>query len=612
MDSLFEKYLDEPSADKADSKTISDPLLNKYKIEEQISKTPSKEFWKDLANDPTLMGSAKRLGVGALRGGKDILDTAAEGLASGTAYVANKILPEKLSSAIQKNVDETYAADKIARNEFDKQYPSAEGIVPTATDVGRVGGQIAATLPVMPVRVMSGIAAAAKATPTILATGEKIAAPILNRVGASVGQGAVGGAVLGAATSSTNDKTLAENVGEGAITGAIGGPLLTGATAAGKTLGGKVVGKISSSTAELAKRAEELGIPLKASQVSNSPLMKKFDQMSGMLPFSGAQGITEHQLAKFTQAVSKTFGENVSEITPQIVADARKKIGSEIEGVGARATIKVDKQLVDDLRTVLSDANATHAESELRPIQEQVKNVISKISPAGEINGDAYLALTNYKAVLSKAQNSSNPNIRNSANEIRNAIDEALTRNISGDEKAALLKARAKYKAVMTIKDLVDASAEGHVSPLKLMGKINKAPGGKLRSGELGELADIGRKFFPTPADSGTPLGEMVLGGLTRALHSPLSTLPTATGALLSGASLADLAAGGVGLGINRAIRSAVNSNPVRKAIIRSGTGETHGYINSLTEGAVPYSSAFSPKKEKARITYIAPLALEK
>lgn len=564
------------------------------------SKSETKqEFWQGLNTDPSWSGLVKRIGIGAIRGAKDVLDTGAHGLASATSAVADRILPEEYAAKIRTSKDEALASDKTARDQYDKEYGDT-----TSASLGRLGGQIAATIPVMPTKLIQGVNAAAGALPTVSATGVKVAAPLINRLRASVGAGAIGGATLGASTSSVNDKSIGENVGEGLVSGAIGGPLVVGAAQVGKALGSKIVGKISQSRAELAKRADDLGISLKATQVSSSPLLKKYDQMSGMLPFSGAQGITDTQLGQFTRAISRTFGKDTNEITPSVVSNARKQIGQGMENIYKSSNVKADNQLALDLKRVFDDAATTHVETEMRPVINQITNVIRKINPNGEIDGETYHALTKYNGVLSKAQKSSNPNIRASANEIRSALEKALDRSLPADQKASLDHLRGQYKAAMTVKDLVDQSADGYVSPLKLMQKVIKSPGGKLRSGELGEIADIGRAFFPLPADSGTPLGEKILTGLGTVLHNPLSALSAGSGALASGAALVDISAGGVGLTINRLMRSGLNSKAVKNAIIRSGTGETEGLTNRLATKIVPYSSEFIRKdKEPLRLT---------
>jgi hypothetical protein len=566
-----------------------DNLYNEFVDKGQAAtqaEAPTK-WWQGLANDPTWAGLAKRVGISGIRGMADISDTALHGVQNVISTIANKTLPENLSTSIRQGFEESQAQDKALRNLYNKEFPSSDSIIPNTTDVGRMAGQAIATAPVMPIKAIQVGRALVGALPTISATGAKIAAPLINRLAGASVAGGIGGATLGATTASTSDDDTLSNVGKSTLSGMIAGPALGALGSTAKAVGGKLFGNIGYSTAELAKRAEELGINLKATQVSSSPLLKKYDQVSGMLPFSGAQGTSDTQIQQFTRAVSRTFGQDTSEITPQVIADARKQIGGNMENIYKGATVKVDKPFAQDLQQVIDDAQSTHADSELKPVMNQVKNVISKIDQNGEISGDAYHGLTKYNAVLSKAQQSANPNIANSANQVRNALEDVLFRNLPADQQQALSQARSQYKAAMTVKPLVDQSAEGYVSPLKLMQKVINSPGGKLRSGELGELADIGRKFFPTPSDSGTPLGTMLL----QAIHDPKSAIGAAGGALYSGAAFTDVGLGGMGLAANRLIRSAVNSKMTRNAIIRGGMGETYGNINKLTDTIAPYSA---------------------
>lgn len=572
---------------------------------------PEQSFWQGLQNDPTLSGALKRFGVGALRGAKDVVDTGAEALAKGTSYVADKILPEDLAKSIRSSADATIAEDKAARETYNKEYPQSEGVIPSAAELGRISGQIGATLPIMPTKAFGAINAGAKALPTVTATGQKIAAPFLNRAIGAAGTGALGGALVGAATSSANDKSLAENVGEGAITGAIGGPLIEGAASLGKNVAGKIVGKISPARASLAERASQLGIELKASQVSNSPTFKKYDQISGMLPFSGAQGMTNNQINQFTRAVSKTFGKDVDEITPQVIQQARKDIGKGMERIYLNSTIKADTQLQNDLINIVREAGTNLPESEVKPIFNNIINIASKVSQSGEIDGEAFNSLIKYDATLSKLQQNSNPNIRNYANEIRKSLENALTRSVSPADKAELTALRRQYKSAMTVKDMVENDPEGKVNPLKLMRKVTQAPGGKLGSGELGELADIGREFFINPADSGTPLGTYILNNIAPAIHNPVAAGAAAGGALLKGATYGDLAAGGVGLGLNRLTREALNSKAVRDSIVRAGQGSTYGNVNSFTTAIEPYST-YLVENNKSKSKMRLPIALEK
>lgn len=570
-------------------------------IIEPEKEKPKQEWWQGLKDDPNWSGLVgnlapeagltKRIGVGLLRGGKDVLDTGAHGLARVTSAIGDAILPESLAGPIRKSKDEVLAADKADNEQFEKEYGDT-----TSVGLGRLGGQIAATAPLMPTKLIQGVNAVTGALPTISVTGARMAAPLVNRLRAAIGTGGIGGATLGAATSSTNDSSLGENIGEGLVSGAIGGPLVAGASQAGKSLGSKLVGKISNSRAELAKRAEELGINLKATQVSTSPLLKKYDQMSGILPFSGARDVSDSQVGQINRAISRTFGQDTEELSPKLVKDSLKNIGQGMEKVYKSTATNADANLANDLQKV-RDNSKLFSDDEERTVAKHLTNVLKQIK-GGTIDGEEFHNLTKYNAPLSKMQKAANPNLASAANEIRSALENAFKRSAHSDTVKELQKLKLQYKSAKTVEPLIEADANGDVSPLKLMRKVLSSPGGKLGSGELGEIADIGRAFFPTPADSGTPTGMMVLN----ALHSPLSAGGVGLGAMLHGSAMTDIAAGGGGLVANRLMREAVNSKAVRNAIIRGGTGETHGIVNKLTDMIIPYTSEATKNKDNNRL----------
>lgn len=557
---------------------------------------PNDEWWQN-QNDPSLLGIGKRIGIGLVRGAKDVLDTGAHGLANAVSYAADKILPEQLAAPIQQSAQDSIGQDIAARNEFNKEYANSP-----AADIGRIGGQIAATIPMMPTKIMGGVDAALNATPTIAATGAKIAAPLINRLGSAVVKGGIGGGIFGGATSSQNDKSLAENVGENAITGAIGGPIVEGAAGAAKKIGQKIVGNVSPTRAMLAKRAEQLGINLPAVSVSQSPFLKRYDMMSSFLPLSGGSQAEDKALTQFTRAVSHTFGADTDEITPQVISNARKQIGQQMENIAGRNTLKVDKPFIQDLLNIHDNVKHVGVDTEVNPVVNQLRNIISKVKN-GEIDGETYKSLTNYKGVLSQAQKSSNPTIRNAANDIREALDNLLQRSIPDADKVALQNARRQYKSVMTIKKLAEADEEGQVSPLRLMQKVMNAPGGKLGSGELGELADIGRAFFKKPNSSGTAENSAILNFMHNVLHSPLSAAAGTAAALKSGATLLDTGLGASALVANRYARKGLNSSFVRNSIVNSSLGGNYGMTNKLAGKVIPFSAALKPPRDQLKIT---------
>lgn len=520
---------------------------------------------------------------GLIRGVTDVLATGGKGV----AYLDKLLLPGGDERSKKYN-----EAIEAAKKEYEKQYGES-----TAASVGRIGGQTLATAPVIGVTLpTTGIAAGVGALPTVSATGARIAAPLANRLAASSITGALGGAEFGGLTQAATDESLPESVGKGAITGAIGGPLLTGAASAAKGLGRFVVGKISPETTALAKRAEELGIRLTPSQISDNQLIKKVEQQTGFLPFSGAGKLRSEQQFGINKAVSNTFGEDTNNLSSKLINKSLKKIGNEIN-TAAKNTI-IDQSstnaLKNDLVNIYKEASKLSDDHGMKVLFNVMKEIGAKVDANGNMSGEAYNALTKYNEILGKAQRMKQSTISEYANKIRNALDDALERSATAENREAIISARRKYKAAKTVEDLIESDPEGNISPLKLLHAIKKAPGGKAGSGTLGEIADIGQKFFRQPPDSGTPLGQFVLQNL------PTSTAGLAAigmGHVLGGAVAGGKIAGS--LAANRLLRAGITSRSAAKALVNMGEGSTSGKLDELTTKATPY---LAPQTGKSAI----------
>lgn len=561
------------------------------------------DWWKNW-NSNDLAGTLARLGIGAVRGAKDVLDTGAHGLGNVAEFIADKTLPENLAAKVRNSVEGAKLSDLVARQDFDKNYPFSDTLIPNASDVGRFGGQVAATLPIMPARAFEGISTLMNAAPTVLSTGGKVAAPILNRIAAAGAQGAAGGSIFNAATSSANDKSLAENVGEGAISGAVGGPIITGAAGLGSKLASKVAGTISPERANLARRASQFGIDLDAGQVSESPFWKKFNQVSGWLPGSGAGKASSKQLGQFSKAISNTFGENTPNLTPQLLNSAKKRIGNDYETVARNTTINADQQLAHNLAQVYDEARTTLGKDQFERFDKIMQNqIFHKFQNGkGTLSGEGWQATRHINSPFSRAMNGSDTDLGKYLKDAKGAMDAAFNRSAPQDMQGLLQQANRQYKAMKTVKDIADKDPEGLVNPLLLMQKVNKAPGGRLGAGDLNDLAEIGRAFFKQPSDSGTPLGELILDKVAHGAMAPLAVAGAGANALAQGSFIAPSLEAAVGLAANRGLRSAINSAPVRERLINAANGADYGLLDAAANKVVPYASNLPVATKRPRV----------
>lgn len=174
----------------------------------------SKDKKPDDKKDDTFSYMNPDIAKGLWQGLKDIPATGAQAI--GTVDRAlSKILPTDGAARA-----DAYDARLKAENE-------ALPVDNTAFDVGRTGGQILATAPLMPVKAFQAISGAAKAI------------PYAGKLAGLVANGGLAGGIFGAATNSTNEDGLASNIGTNAALGAAAGPVAElGIQGAGKVVSG--------------------------------------------------------------------------------------------------------------------------------------------------------------------------------------------------------------------------------------------------------------------------------------------------------------------------------------------------------------------------------------
>jgi hypothetical protein len=325
-------------------------------------------------------------------------------------------------------------------------------------------------------------------------------------------------------------------------------------------------GTMDPETAALAQEATQThDIPLASGQLSTNPAVRFAYSEGGKLPFSGSSEFGENQRGAFNRAVGRTFGEDAGRITPEVLQQARDRIGNVFDTVAQRTAITFDPQLGSDLTGIVQRAPQVLTPQEITPIANQIRNVIGHVQPGGTITGKAYQALTRKGTPLDAAMSSANPNIAGFGRDIRTALDDALSRSAAPQDLAALQQARAQWKALRTVEPLTlradavggAAPSVGDISPASLRAAVNKsyqmAPRDPLGTVPLNDLAKIGQRFLKEPQDSGTATRSLVhnaLGGAGALIAGHEAGLPLAASAL-----------GTVGtLGANRLLQALLRS----------------------------------------------------
>ncbi|MDE2100793.1 MAG: hypothetical protein KGL39_26340 [Patescibacteria group bacterium] len=322
--------------------------------------------------------------------------------------------------------------------------------------------------------------------------------------------------------------------------------------------------------AQLAQRANDLGIPLNVAQVSRSPAAKYAYSLTSKMPFSGAEPFAEAQRGDWTRAVSNTFGENSDKITPDVLANARQRIGGVFNGVAQRTIIptsgppgSMGDQFLPDLQNVVTRARVATSADTADAANRAAMNILdTAANNGGNIGGNAYIDLTAKGGPLDDLLESGDSGRRQVGGWLRSVIDNHFQAAASPQDAAALQQARAQWKAMRTVQPLTTRAdtpggatpSTGDISPAALRGAVNQsydnaafAPLGQL---PLNDLAKIGQRFLKEPGSSGT--GERwALGGMGAAAIEALHAGANPVAAVASPVALTLLSKG-----VNAALRN--------------------------------------------------------
>lgn len=438
---------------------------------------------------------------------------------------------------------------------------------------GKLAGEIAGTAGAGGA-VAKGVMAGAKYAPNI--------APMVARTIETGGMAT--GAPSARALSMEGARNAAIRVGGGAVSGAtmagminhedagVGAMIGGGIPVAGKFAGkaGKSIREsfiASPEVAQLAQKAKALGIDIPADRLANSKMLDATAASLNYVPFSGRIATETNMNNQIKKALSNTFGENTEHLSKDLIAKTQNKLGDEFDKFLTGNTVKVDQQLWTDLQGNLAKAKNELSADNYRIVENQVKDLWSKINN-GVIDGQAAY---NVKKTLDRLGRG-NGNEAFHAKQVRDSLMNGVLRSVQPDEAAAFTALKRKYANLKTVEKLAGNTAEGEISMARL-GNLDS------RNPEVSDIAKIAATFAKGRESP----------------HGAMQRVTIGSGvAALGGGAVAGLAAPvAVGLTGGRLANMALNSNALKKLILaqpqntnRLSTLLTNPAIRALPQAA--------------------------
>lgn len=438
-------------------------------------------------------GVLENLGAGAYQGVGDV----GASMIRGGDWLASKALG---FSPYERVHGET---PKAAIQRADQRFADERGDS-TAASVGRVGGQIAGTIPAL---ALGGgaINAVARAAPALAPAAQFVTGG--GGLASRVASGAIQGGTAAGLASGGSENPLVDVAAGAALGGAV--PLAwAGAKQAGRGISRAIAPttRITPETVTLARKAAEEGIDINAAQLTDSPWLRVVDSTTRKVPFSGASKELAKQQTQFNRAVAKRIGVDSDKITPEVYAAAKARIGGEFERLSGKNSLPFTKDLMSEMISVSDDAAKFASDDTARAVKSAIEELTGK-TQSGIIPGKAYQALDSKLGKLMKSGGEKAFYLGQLRDALRGAMDDAIV----PDDKAAWKLARSQYRNLKTIRDLVAKdSVDGNINPAQLLGRITSTGSGKEamasnRAGDLTDLAKIGQRFLKdTVPNSGT------------------------------------------------------------------------------------------------------------
>lgn len=266
-------------------------------------------------------GTLENLGMGLALGAKDVVDTGARLLASGFDKIAGTHEGELVQ-----------AMNQTGKDEFNAGYGGS-----TAASIGRVGGQIAATLPVGGA-LGAGVRAAgvAAAAPRVVALGDAIGSGGMAAGDAGIGTRMLGGAINGGATSGLVDP---DQVGAGALIGGATPAVVRGLGAAGYAAQKAMQGpEVAPAMRQAARAGLDAGYVVPPTQVAPTLGNRLAEGMAGKI--STAQNASARNQEVTNRLAREALG--VDELTPEAIAGVRAQANQAYDALGRAGPFRAD------------------------------------------------------------------------------------------------------------------------------------------------------------------------------------------------------------------------------------------------------------------------------
>lgn len=342
-----------------------------------------------------------------------------------------------------------------------------------------------------------------------------------------------------------------------------------------------------STTPQQAQIAQDLmneGVEVFPGQLATSPMMRNALDMADKVALYD-NGRTARQADAVSRVISRTMGENEVDLrTAAEQAQARLSgIPDPANPIGPKLQPGVYDQIYQRIGNHVIDPRAISEIGQLRQraqqltgrsreaVENAIRNIASTVDPqTGRLSIRGFKDLTDQGGVLSELENATNPAVALYGRQLRQVLEHNIARQANPMDAQALTQADRQWRHLKTLEPVIaqQASPEGHIPLGSLQNRIAAASGNANARGasgmpELEAVAQAGKSFLRPPRSSGTAERSAIF-------NMAASGGPGAAVGTLLGGPVGFAVGGALGVGLPLAVRRALQSQGLTRAMIRN------------------------------------------
>lgn len=329
-----------------------------------------------------------------------------------------------------------------------------------------------------------------------------VAMPLL---GTGIRGAALSGSLPGLVSYGTGEERL-QRGSVGALGGAVGGAL---GAAAGR-VAQPIRARPTQSATAAQQAAERLGVQLRPGEITGSRPLRWLESSLNDLPFSAGMGQRAEaaRSAAINRGAAKSIGQDATELTEDVLAGAREKIGSTFNTLLSGRKITLDKAFQNEVQAITgSKVMKTLRDDSVETVIAPFRNMPT----TGPVRVTGEWFQQNKTALDSAVRSAYSAGESGKARALENfekALERAAIRSMKPDEAAAY-KAAQKQWASLRLLETGKVVDGGQVMPGRLDTALTTRYGGAYKEGKIkGELADIGKMaqaYKPLPQSGTAP-----------------------------------------------------------------------------------------------------------